>query len=274
MIPKWLIQTEIFHENQTALVAAVKAAGMQVETVDYLPYSGHEEWLNLFPPDDCVIFYGSLAFARHIKKLSKWIPGVYYDLTNYNCLGYYPQLGSLLLAQEYVMLPFGDLRRQKKFLYKNFSHNNSIFIRPNSGNKLFTGYVIAESEFDTELSMLDSYNLAQDTLIVVSAARELAAEWRFVVVNGQIITGSQYKQGEDLHVSKIIPDAALQLAQHAAIMFMPTSVWCLDICQLKSGEYFVLEVGSFSCCGLYGCDLTEVVKHVSAAAFEEWEQYN
>jgi len=70
------------------------------------------------------------------------------------------------------------------------------------------------------------------------------------------------------------PPEALALAQEVAQHYNPNTAWIIDICQTKAGEYKLMEVGCFSCCGLYKCNRDIIVAAVSKAAAQEWESYH
>jgi len=172
------------------------------------------------------------------------------------------------------MLPWGDLKRQKDFLYDNLAEEDTIFLRPNSGLKTFTGKLIYKELFDNDLNIL-AYKDPEDHEIVIAAPpRMVMNEWRFIVVDKEVVTGSQYRFMQQSILRLNDDQKALNLAQEIAIQdYQPSLVWVVDICQTKSGNYYLLEVGCFSCAGLYACDLEIIVDKVSKAALKEWGDY-
>ncbi len=66
---------------------------------------------------------------------------------------------------------------------------------------------------------------------------------------------------------------ALMLAYEAAKRYNPDRCWTVDIAKTEYGTYHVLEIGCFSCAGLYGMDLEKVVDKVSEEALKEWKEY-
>lgn len=56
-----------------------------------------------------------------------------------------------------------------------------------------------------------------------------------------------------------------------ASIFNPDPVWVCDVCQIKLDEFKIMEVGCFSCAGLYNRNV--VVDAVSAAVLKEWQSY-
>ena len=66
----------------------------------------------------------------------------------------------------------------------------------------------------------------------------------------------------------------MQPAQEAANLYNPDRCWTIDVAKTEFGTYKVLEIGCFSCAGLYGNNLEKVVKAVSLAALDEWKELN
>lgn len=278
----WLLEEEIFAENLQPLVDEIKRQGFGCKTTKYIPYDlaapfrckGRDEnTKTIFKPSDCVVVYGSLQMARCVQRYAEWIPGVYLDLEKYACTSYYPAFGELLLNSHYVMLPFGELLRRKDFLIDTMSADGCVFIRPSSGYKLFTGEVVKCEEWAREVEKFNFYDIDPSEVVVVAEPYNLIAEWRFVVVDNNVITGSQYRNEYGSKLDANIPEEVLEYAQQAAKKYSPNRAWCLDICQTKQGKLYVLEIGSFSSAGLYVCPMEPIVREISRIALEEWHEH-
>ncbi len=296
MKTKWLIEKNLFTDTEPYLIKVLKKKQIEYKLIEYIPFENDLSYISkLFNDDDCVVFYGSLNLGIKIKRYVKWIPGVYLDETKYNCTSYYPIFGDLLVHKNYTMLPFGDLIRRKDYLYNLYNksgHSGHIFIRPNSGLKDFTGTVLSYNNYEEGIKLCGFYDINPDLLVIVSDVKALHKEWRFVVVNQEVISGSLYRDWS--YPETIIPgtttkdyilmgshsinelctnDKAYNFANKCAKLFNPEHVWTLDVTEMN-GEFGLLEVGSFSGAGLYGNDLNIIVDKVSKAAEEEWNEYN
>jgi hypothetical protein len=276
MKASWLLETDVFHENLKEMVKEIKRQGMRVEIASYLATTSDNTYLDLFYENDCVIYYGSLNFANQVRREAKWIPGVYYNKPAFNCSSYYPVLGKnkLLNARWYAMMPYADLIRQKEWLLEHLGEDGCVFIRPDSGSKSFTGKLVTEEDFERDVNYFSFYGTQPSDICVVARPTNIDAEWRFVVVEGRVITGSQYKLDNKVNVEYDYPPEALKLADKAAANYSPDPVWCVDVCRTRLGNYYLLEIGCFSCAGLYACNLPTVVREVSAAALREWKDIN
>lgn len=269
---KWLIEESAIPDDVAPLVEALKQQNLQYKVIKSKPFLDNH-FDNLYEPNDCVVFMGSLNLAKLLIKKAKWIPGVYYNVTKYNCVNYYPLIGDLLLNCNYIMLPFGELKRRKEYLYEHLSSARTIFLRPNRGDKLFNAEVIYKEEFDKKIDYFGYGNINDDELVIAAEPINIEKEWRFVCINGSIITGSLYKENNIVGSEVGYPIEAFDFANHIASLYQPDKVWIIDICLTKSGRYAVMEIGCFSCAGLYKCDRNIIVKEVSKIAIEEWQSY-
>lgn len=260
----WVIEKSTFAEDIQPLIDEIGRQGHQLEFIRLFDIKPD-------PAESCRIFYGSIQSAREIQKQTRWIPGCYANFPAYDCTYYYPRLNRFLLNSHYMMLPFGDLDRRKTYLFDQFGNNNCIFVRPNSGCKLFTGQIIELDRWDRELEILGNYYVAPESLVVIAEPKNIVAEWRLIVANNRIISGSRYKPDHDGN----LPCQILEFSQSILdnIEYSPDSVWCLDVCETKSGELFVLETNSFSCAGLYNSMMEPIVREISQIAFLEWKEY-
>jgi hypothetical protein len=293
MKAKWLVEKGLFLDTEVNLIETLKRLQIDYKFIQYIPFDDDliGRCQKIFPKDDCIIFYGSLNFGRKLKKLS-WIPGVYLDETKYRCTSYYPIFGNLLIHKDYIMMPYGDLLRRKEFLFKTFGSNGHIFIRPDSGYKEFTGNVLSYDGFEDGVKLAGFYDVEPNLLVLVSDVKSIINEWRFVVVNQEIISGSLYRkwdQPEKINIGTTTRDyvllnsrsvkeicsdnTALQFAKECAKLYNPEVAWTMDVAQLEDGSYGLLEIGCFSCAGLYGNDLEKVVSSVTSAAESEWKEY-
>jgi len=293
MKAKWLFEKDVFEDNTDKLIEEVKQQGMEAHIVPYVPFDDEilDRCNKLFFSDDCVVFYGSLNFGKKLKK-APWVPGVYLNEKAYKCTSYYPVLSNLLMHhKDYIMLPYGDLLSKKGWLFENFGQNGKIFMRPNSGTKEFTGMVCTLDNFEECVDLAGFYDVEDDLIVLVSSVKDLKKEWRFVVVNEKVISGSLYRKWGTpekrkrrvstkdyvLMHSKLLwesceDEKAWQLAQECAEKYNPDRVWTIDIAETNENIYKVLEIGCFSCAGLYGNDLSKVVKEVSKAAEDEYKE--
>jgi hypothetical protein len=214
-----------------------------------------------------------LAILTRIGRERRWEPGVFATVEHFSCSNYFCHFGDYLLNRVYTMVPFGEIRRLKTFLFDTFGQEGRIFVRPDSPLKLFTGQVVTADNFDADMDFMGFYDFPQESLVVVSRPQTIEIEWRFVVANRSVVAGSQYKlKGTNVSAPTYEP-AAKELAERIAeSSYQPDPVYVMDICRTSAGEYRLLEIGGFSFADLYATDKNAVVAAVSAEAIALWKK--
>jgi hypothetical protein len=280
---KWFFQKESIGSDREKLQAACKRQGIEFRELEY--YNPDYPW-DLF--DVQGVCYGSINFCKYCYKYPVY-PGPICTWKNYECTSYYSRLGKYLLSQNYCMLTWGEFKRQMQDWKTNHLGNLSncacLFIRPNKGDKKFVGQVIDCDKFNPDKVGIEE--IEPDELIVVAEPRNIFAEYRFVILNGELLTGSRYKSNGKLSTVKceqsVLTDCyfrsyrpeddssacyaaeAADLAREIAKIYQPDDVFVIDIAKAKDG-YFLLELNAFSCSGFYDCDHDLIVKEVSKYA--------
>ncbi|KKN98839.1 hypothetical protein LCGC14_0140800 [marine sediment metagenome] len=276
MKPTWVIQTNMEGVDTKSMIAEVERQGMEVDRVEYdyaAPLSSLEKWLiaegvvrDEDASDACVLCYGDVDFVKMIKRRASFIPGTWCNFENMKCSTYFAYLGRHLLNREYAMMPLGDLMRRWNNLTE-YPPNTSLFIRPDSGAKPFTGYVVKPDKHHKIESLIKT--IGPEVLVVVSPEKQIDAEWRFVICNKKVITGCRYLPDESVY----FPQTSFRLAQEIAQNeWQPDICYTVDIAE-SGGEKYLLEINSFSCAGLYLCDMESIIRHASKAAIDEWREY-
>ena len=267
---KWLLEGDTFSEDLQPLKDEIDRQGFEFKEVPYIPFQGGS-YDGVFSFDDCVIFYGSLNLAFQLQRDRIFHQHIYCTRPNYECTKYYAYFGKHLLNQNYVMLPYSELKRRKDWLFHVLGSDGSIFVRPSSGAKTFTGQLVNEETFEKDYKDMGFYDVEDHAVVVVAEPRNIIREWRLVIAEGKIIAGSLYN---DLTTNlkydgypKEVEEKALEILNSTE--YSPDKVWTMDICETKMGAFYLLEIGSFSCAGLYECDVEPIVREVSRISWED-----
>lgn len=274
MTTKWIIEESSLPEDCTPLYEALNENLIEYKVVpEYRPFDRDISNYLVYPDNDCVVVMGSLNLSKNLRKKAKWIPGIYYNASKYECVNYYAHLGKYLLNSDYIMLPFGELIRQKKFLYEHLGIDRAIFVRPNRGDKTFPGQVVYKEDFEKKIERFGFNQIEPEELVIASSPKPLRFEWRFVMADEEAITGSQYRKNGQVETKLHYPLAAAKFAEEVARNYDPgDKVWVVDVCQTND-EFKLMEIGCFSSAGLYCCDRRSIVREVSKAALKEWQSY-
>jgi len=271
---KWLI--EDFHEDNAIkeLGDAAEELGFTVKRCDVT--NPFEDYRDFYKPDECVVTQTSIQSAFKIMKdCPEWMPGPWYKQQLFQCQYYYQFFGQYLFNDKYMMLPAGEVIRRLDDIYDWFGEYDTVFIRPSSACKTFTGQLFDRKYFAKDWSVCMSYGGSMTDLVVVSTPKIILGEYRYVIGDRKIIASSQYcwdgkpvraeaPKHLDAYVDMILAD----------VDYNPDPVWILDIALDVDKKPYVLEVGSFSSSGLYECDKKAIVKNVSNIAHREWKTFS
>jgi len=274
MKSKWLLDDYMietsYHEDIRLIL---KKMGFDYHVEKYIPF------VNELPPipfteNDCVVLYGSIGFVKQQIKYnaSRLIPGAYLQEKTMECLGYMPFMDQpeLLANHNHVFTTFKDLIYRKDFFYDIFN-TNKIFIRPNCGLKTFTGLPIHVDDFNSEINSLNKLtSVIDNTLILVSNCKSITHEYRFFIVNREVVTGSQYKLNDELNIQKGYSDEAYQVAKQMALnKWQPDIAYACDV-GIVNGIPKIIELNSFSCSGFYACDIMNLINAIDHVAVMEY----
>lgn len=224
--------------------------------------------------DNPVIFQGSIEISKLIKKDLPYgcYPVTYCNFDNYLCSKYYSYFGSYLFNDKYAIISLKELERQRFLYWGVFGKEALLFIRPDSGEKPFQAQLLDLLDLD---SFLIKHKDIEHDLVVISSPKNIRAEWRFIVSKYQEIIGlSLYKYQDQItripSAPKDCVDFVLELLK---LEYFPDSVFCMDIVENNDGEFYLMELNSFSSAGLYACKKDLIVKRVSEIAMEDYKNY-
>jgi len=268
---KWVIDTYILESRSLVgnFLKNLSDLGIEYHETKYVPFADEQDY---GPWTDCpVVLYGTFGWVQKCKI--PFSPGAYGVTNNMNCNVYYPQIPmEWLLNSDYFILPFGELLRRKESIFKTFGED--IFLRPVSGGKTFAGLAMNIRDFETELSSsMQLTSVVSDTYVMIAKANpNITGEYRFVVVNGKVVAGSQYRYEGKLDVRRDYPIEAFELAEEMSKnSFQPDLIYTCDVATIRNDKPKIIELNSFSCAGLYACNMQTVITEVSKAAILEFE---
>ena len=269
MKPKWAISTEIFRKPGFPQIDdALRRTGTEfhqckydtdTRTYDNIPYFSTE----------CVVLYGPIQFIR--SRDIGYLPGAYGftdDTKTSVYMNYYPK--NMFFNGDCIFLPFGMIESNKTFLHDIFGEK--LFIRPDSGFKSFTGFEVTIDKLSYELSALRQIkHIGVHEICLISSAKPIKAEYRFVICENQVITGSQYRWDNKLDVRIDVHHECWSFAEKVVKNdWQLDNVYTMDIFLSDNDGPKIGEFNAFACSGLYNCDTDKIVEAVNAAAIKEW----
>jgi hypothetical protein len=268
---KWIIHNRIlWGSSYTNLADIVRGLGYDAYEIRDVSLVDDLDKFNLPNESDCVIPYATIPVMR---KLDKYFGCYLYE----HELKYHVYTSNLGIDPNHFMNSAGLLIPYAQFKYKKdfwFKDTNRIFIRPDSGIKLFSGHVVESHNWDNEIMFLQSLNLSPETLMWVSPAQYFSDEVRFIICDGKVVDGSRYStdEGNTLIEDKWISQDLWWLADIVAkAPWRPADVFTVDVAKTSKGPKIV-ELNSFSCAGWYACDAEKIVREVSEHTLKVWKE--
>jgi len=263
---KWLIQNSgvtfaCLDNNVAPLVEAIDKRGSTRHAIGVIPFTDNIVGMDDIDVSGPTMFYGStrlVEIAEHLPiKPGVFFTNAWFDPQNW--VGKRPDL--LNEAQSYLTV--GDLR-------KNWI-TEPVFIK-SADPKVLTGMVL---EYDSRTSptisdrewwMIENEHLKDDDRLVISPVQKIVQEWRFFIVNGKVVTGSQYKHDGLLRIREPISEAVWIQANRMAQEWMPSQNIVMDIALMADGTYKVVEFNCLNSSGFYASPIEPLL-----AALESYE---
>lgn len=202
-------------------------------------------------PKGKVFVFGSYSLA-YLANRKKWSPGAVLDNLDYeiqkkhwknNMLNYDASIHCL----EHV--PF---------------QKNPFFIRPTDDGKSFSGTIMDWGSFCEwkenilNLKKEDSPTLDKNTKVMICSKKQIYKEIRNWIVDGKVVTSSEYKIGTRIISSENVDDQVISFAQDMASLWSPNSAYCMDVADTSEGLKIV-EINNLNSSGFYKADMNKLV---------------
>lgn len=258
----WLMQQNLSTEAQLVpfieALDSLKPLGATWSFIKLIPFVGDVE-----PDIDYagrkVFALGSTSLILAAKKRG-WSPGVIYDPVIFDYRAWLKNLGKEnLLNGDGVVCRFEEAAEVMADMGLN-----KAFVRPCEDLKAFTGEVMKRENLadwvarvkDGEVSTR-ALQLTSLTPVVVARSKFVYREWRFFVVDGKVISGSQYRDAYGKREDVDVPPDVWTFAQAMVNLWPMAPCFVIDIGEIKQGLK-VVEINCFNGSGAYLCDLKKV----------------
>lgn len=255
----WVLERDVFSEPCfNAMVEHLRAGGIPHHIVRIVPFA---HTIDGVTPriDGPVVIYGSIG-SQDVAVREGWRPGVFTDPALFNYMTYRDRLGDLFFNADAVAMPISKVPE-----WLAATGNLLFFIKPTADDKAFAGEVLEDIEFTEWFGRLKhiGYIADNDMEVAVASSKALGKEWRMVVVDGQVVAGTLYKQWMKVTTRCEMPADVVAVALEAHRRFAPASVYVVDIADTADGLK-VLEYNTFNSAGLYACDVGAIIDSINA----------
>lgn len=251
--PVWVVQNCRDSQTQKILEALKEA----VEPFILACYSLHG--LLEITPDigTNLIPYGSTSLLAHAKE-AKWRHAFTNDEFNVKT---YLQRHEYMLNRDTIIMSLSAARLV-------LPTKPQWFIRPADDSKIFAGHTAPSDQsliWIDRLMANDCYGIDGNTLVALSSPKVIDMEWRYFIVEGQIITGSSYRRSDSTFRYRETDPAVLREAQELANHWLPHECCVMDVALWKD-KVHVVEFNELNSSGFYDHDVTALVRAVSEYA--------
>lgn len=241
-------------ENFKILKSYLDKNEISNEQYTIVPFS-HE----IIPPlisEKKIIPIGTIEFVQKIKKDKNLNSIIYFEedvFTNENCIKNWKSF-SLNHKSEILTI--------KEVLGK-VEPDVWFFMRPSSDLKSFSGKLFQIGHIKPLLERYSRYEnnmLTEDSIVIISTPKEIKKEWRFFIIDGQIITSSMYRSFGGHREEIGSPEDTKAFCRAALKVYNPYKAFVLDVCQLEDGHHYIVEFGCINNCGFYAADIEAITK--------------
>jgi len=264
----WVIQNNLYREhNHQILMDTVKRYGIPHTLVELSSLS------DVLTPeinvDGLIYCCGSVKLSR-IARNRKWAPGSFLN-ENHRFEKWVEHWGQHMFNADAV---FGDLGTVVPPL------DGEFFIRPCEDTKSFSGKCFYLHEFskwrqrmlESGCEYIDSnfvrhkHEAKADTKVMLSPVKKILSEFRFFVVDGKVVTSSQYKMGGKYYTNSCVDPYLTDYAQAMVDIWQPARAFVIDIFNSELGPK-IGEINNINCSGFYDCDVSKLVEAIESMVF-------
>lgn len=246
----WVMQRDIFKEDGwKSMVETLERFNLPHSVHSVVPFVG--EIMPDVNPTGNVICFGTYSL-RHLAKRKNWFPGVF-DLEPYDFTIQLQHWGDRMLNADSVVAPF-----------KEIVLNVPMFVRPANDTKYFAGKVFDPDEFHTwkiKVCVLEEdygTSLTKDTILQACSLKEIYTEHRYWIVDGKIVTKSQYKRGNKIEYKSDVDPMFDEFVCECIAIWQPLRAFVIDVCDTDQGLKIV-EINTINSSGFYAGDMQKLV---------------
>jgi hypothetical protein len=278
----WLIQSSglILGTREARLLAALKNQNVEVFDFGVLPFTNQITGTSFAEVSEVSFVHCSTKALQLIKTRKAMYDDrlnsadvqrlfeakIFYDFEAFDFAVYSQhadlKANKLLLNHDARVFKIKDVQ-DHLFEYE-------VFCKPTKDLKLFNGTII-EPGYSLLMKlaggMMDSsYHRmvkAGETLLI-APPKEVQDEFRFFVVDGEVVSSSKYMSCGTLSTSPTIEPRVLAAAVDYAKVYQPARVFVMDLCTLPSGEIKIVEYNCANCSGVYDVNLEPLIERLEA----------
>jgi hypothetical protein len=204
-------------------------------------------------PDDAAIVCHGQGFVTRALHHPRLKPGLFFDPEKFQWSAFRSGWEGAMLSSDGRIMSLSDAR--------DFLRNGTkAFVRPDSDSKSFDGGVYDASGL---VAATPEIRVAPTTPVIVASPCTIDAEWRFFVVDREIVGCSEYRRWGRPSLDGSVPHVAIDLAAEVATRWSPADVYCLDLAASRD-RIGVVEANCFNASRFYAAVVERVLRAVNA----------
>ena len=282
---KWMIQDVNMNFSKLDEVAhALNVLGYEYHGFGVIPFTKTITGLENIVEEDClyVLISGTKVLTlldgiTCLSEVNENVPsnlleksgqiitniknGLFYDVNKFDQTNY-ANLGLPLLNDSAMYLPIKD--------NLNRSFDKTMFIKPSRDLKAFDGGFIERGQTIKDFIENQMYQAFYiDEIAIISELRNISAEYRFFVVNGEITGQSMYKFGGHVTKAYPVPQNIIDAANEYKDLYQPDDIFTMDLADTDQGIK-IIEYNCWNASGHYNCDLVKTYAKINNYMIEKY----
>lgn len=195
-----------------------------------------------------------VMFAQQEKKYQNAF--FYQNKDNFDQL-HYNKMNLPLLNQASQFL---EIKDNLKTTFKT-----DMFIKPSSDLKGFTaGIIKSGTTVEDHIFTTSRQECWLEETLLISPLVNIHSEYRFFIVDKNILAYSQYKENNEVIIKNSIPDNVMKKAQEYVKLYQPDDGFVMDLALLENGDVKIVEYNCFNGSGTYAADLTTMFDYLKS----------
>lgn len=272
----WRLHKAIFADKLDEALEVIQSLGDTFQVVNGTPSQLAEVPFKSI--EEPVLSLTTLQDAqRLIRKDYPSTPWLFFNNNNYKVSYWLPRIDENIpvLNKEAIFLPVGLLRKlTSQQIDRIVPKGQKLFIKPDTGNKVFTGFSIINDEnfMENIKNNLMFSHIEPEELCVLSPHKDLEdIEWRFWIAEGKVIGYTPYAWESDPSFYEP-PVSILEMANSMAKNnWQPDYIYVADFCQTKQGEVMLIEINAASTSGIYNAQLEKLLPAMRNTCIKEYD---
>jgi hypothetical protein len=248
----WVIQ-----QNQTdslevrAISRALELDGHETHLVPLM--KGSEVPLVPDLPKDVPVVCQGPAFVPRALNYPRLRPGLFFDPATFRWSAFRTGWKDAMLSSDGRVVELSSARALLR-------EQVSAFIRPDFNSKAFDGGIYDAAGFD---AATEGARVSETMPVVVASPIEIEAEWRFFIVNREVVGCSEYRRWGLISTQGSVPRSAIDLAAESASSWWPADIYCLDLAA-TGNRIGIVEANCFNASRFYAAPIDRILQAVNA----------